>query len=243
MLVLGVPLERIRAFGESWSDGGLWDDILWLALQAWAASGEEQRRVRWHHLVMAVGNFKRQGGRRLRPARICPAGNLSFDVRLDRFQVPGRASISRDNEASWQRLESSLSGAATATTTTMLAALWPESHHILDWRVLAAVAGLGVVDGGDSDLGLVTSSGQNQLEPTLERYAGVRTLLNRLAAEASLPVRTLERALYRMTQNVQGKGMTWAQYGNALANAAPGHQPAESDGSPDDEKDIPPSAP
>jgi len=73
MLVLGIPVERIRALGDAWSDGGLWDDILWLADSAWTAPEDDERRMRWHHLVMAVGNFKRQNGRRLRPARIAPA--------------------------------------------------------------------------------------------------------------------------------------------------------------------------
>jgi hypothetical protein len=62
VLILGVPAERIRALGETLDDGGLWDDILWLALLARAATDGGERRMRWHHLVMAVGNFKRQGG-------------------------------------------------------------------------------------------------------------------------------------------------------------------------------------
>lgn len=41
MFLLGVPRERIRALGDSWADGGLWDDILWLAFQAWSASGDD----------------------------------------------------------------------------------------------------------------------------------------------------------------------------------------------------------
>lgn len=212
-MLLGVPAERIRALGDSWSDGGLWDDILWLALQAWAASGGEQRRMRWHHLVMAVGNFKRQGGRRLRPARISPATDLTFDARLDQFQLPDGLVISRDHESTWQELETSLSGAAAPTTTTLLASLWPDSHHIFDWRVLAAVAGLGIAAGGDSDLGLASPDGRYQLKPTLARYAKVRALLINLADEAGLPVRTVERGLYRLTQNVQGRGTTWADYG------------------------------
>jgi len=243
MSLLGVPLERVRALANSWSDGGLWDDILWLALQAWSASGENERRMRWHHLVMAVGNFKRQGGRRLRPTRISPASNLSFDIRPNQFWAPDRLCISCDDPASWQQLQDSLAGAATATTTTLLAALWPDSHYILDWRVLAAVAGLGVDQGGDSDLGLVAPGSQKPLKPTLADYAKVRTLLTRLARETGVPLRDLERALYRMTKNVQGNGMTWAQYGRALAEATSGDHPPDADGSPDDEQDVPPSAP
>ena len=44
MLVLGVPAERIRVFGSAWSDGGLWNDIAWLADRAWAAPDDDERR-------------------------------------------------------------------------------------------------------------------------------------------------------------------------------------------------------
>jgi hypothetical protein len=46
LLVLGVPIETIRAFGGTWSDDGLWDDILWLADRAWTATGDDERRMR-----------------------------------------------------------------------------------------------------------------------------------------------------------------------------------------------------
>jgi hypothetical protein len=192
---------------------------------------------------MAVGNFKRQGARRLRPSRISPARNLAFAARSDRFTIPEGVTVTCDSLDSWQQLEHSLDGAATATTTAVLAALWPDSHHILDWRVLAAVAGLGVVSGGDSDLGLVTPNGRDQLLPTLERYAKVRALLVKLADEARLPVTTVERALYLLSRAVQGQGMTWAEYGEALIEATPHRQVPDTDGTPDDEQDVPPAAP
>jgi hypothetical protein len=228
--------------GESWSDGGLWDDILWLAQLAWTAGNDDERRMRWHHLVMTVGNFERQGGRRLRPARISPPGDLASAGRPDQFRIPDALPIVCEDVASWRRLESSLHGAAAATTTTVLAALWPDRHHILDWRVLAAVAGLGVVAGGDSDLRLVASNRRDQLLPTVEQYSMVRPLLVRLADEAGLPLRTVERALYLMSRSVQGKGMTWAEYGEALAKAPLMHETAGSDGTSDDEQEVPPAA-
>jgi hypothetical protein len=64
---IALTREQLRDLARPWNDGGLWDDILWLALLAWDATGEPDRSLRWHHLVMAVGNFKRQQGRRLRP--------------------------------------------------------------------------------------------------------------------------------------------------------------------------------
>ncbi len=43
----------------------VWRNILWVAEQFWeaqAATDDVRRLESWHHLVMAVGNFKRQGG-------------------------------------------------------------------------------------------------------------------------------------------------------------------------------------
>jgi hypothetical protein len=244
MLVLGVPVERIRAFGDAWSDGGLWDDILWLADGVWKATEDDERRIRWHHLVMAIGNFKRQNGRRLRPARIAPTPAAATAARPDRFRVPEGPELICDDAASWKRLEQSLGGAAAATTTTILAALWPDSHHVLDWRVLAAVTGLGIFVGGDENLGLAEADSRIQLQPTLDYYAQVRMLLVRLGNQAGVPVTTLERALYLMSRAVQGKGMTWAEYGTALAAVVPApSRTADDAGTSDDEQEMPPPAP
>jgi hypothetical protein len=62
MLVLGILVERIRAFGGAWSDGGLWDDTLRLADRAWTAHEDDERRIRWHHLVMTVGTSSARTG-------------------------------------------------------------------------------------------------------------------------------------------------------------------------------------
>jgi hypothetical protein len=243
VLILGVPAERIRAFGETWDDGGLWDDILWLALLARAATDDRERRMRWHHLVMAVGNFKRQGGRRLKPSRISPADEFVYAARADQFSGPDDLTISRDDAGSWQRLEDSLDGAATATTTTLLAALWPDSHHILDWRVLAAAAGLDLVAGDENGLDLVTPHGRDPLPPALDLYSRVRTVLITQSARADVPLRTTERALYLISKATDGRGTTWAQYGDKLRKAAQARRADGADGTSDDERDAPPAAP
>lgn len=62
MLVLGVPVERIRAVGGAWSDGGLWDDVLLLTDLAWTAPDDGERRMRWHHLVMPSGTSSARTG-------------------------------------------------------------------------------------------------------------------------------------------------------------------------------------
>ena len=147
--------------------------------------------------------------------------------------------------ASWGQLKESLKGAAVPTVTTLLAALWPDSHHILDWRVLAAVAGLGVVAGGQSDLGLAEPGGHGQACLNLDNYAKVRVLLRDIAGQHELPLSTVERALYKLSTTVHGKGKTWEQYGAALHHnlgRSPSGTPGD-DGSSDDEEDRGPSAP
>jgi len=74
-------------------------------------------------------------------------------------------------------------------------------------------------------------------------YCEVRKLLLQLASEADLSVRTVERALYLISRGVRGKGMTWAQYGEALRAVRTRQDPQDGDGAPDDEQEIPPSAP
>jgi hypothetical protein len=241
VLILGVPAERIRALGETWDDGGLWDDILWLALLARAATDNSERRMRWHHLVMAVGNFKRQGGRRLRPSRISPADKFAYAARADHFNGPDDLMISRDDPDSWQHLKDSLAGAATATTTTLLAALWPDSHHILDWRVLAAAAGLSLVAGGDNGLDLVAPGGRDPLLPALDLYSTVRTVLIRQSARADVPLQATERALYLISKAINGQGMTWAEYGDELRKAAQADRAAGAAGTSDGKRDTPPA--
>jgi hypothetical protein len=122
-------------------------------------------------------------------------------------------------------------------TTTLLAALWPDTHHILDWRVLAAVAGLGLVADGENDLHLAEPGGRNQLEPDFDQYPKVRKLLIKQSGEAGIPLRTTERALYLMSRAVKGKGMTWAAYGTALRLATPHDRALAADGTADDECD------
>jgi len=163
------------------------------------------------------------GGRRLRPSRISPADKFTYAARADHFNGPDDLTISRDDADSWQHLEDSLAGAATATTTTLLAALWPDSHHILDWRVLAAAAGLGLIAGDENGLDLVTPGGRDPLPPALDLYSRVRTVLIRQSVRAGVSLRATERALYLISKAINGRGTTWAEYGDKLRKP---HKPA-----------------
>jgi len=243
MPLLGVEAERIRQFADTWSDGGLWDDIAWLSLRVWDADNDDERRLRWHHLVMAVGNFKRLGGRRLRPEPLASAPGPEAVGRADHIRIPGGTLVTCEEPGSWSQLRDTLPGAAAPTTTTLLAALWPTRHFILDWRVLAAVAGLDVTSGGPSH-GIAEASSGDFLEPTLDRYRTVRELLIFSADESRTPLQVVERGLYVMSKGVKGiKGRTWAEYGDALRARRGRTEPAGTDGEADDEQMTPPPAP
>jgi hypothetical protein len=77
------------------------------------------------------------------------------------------------------------------------------------------------------------------------RYAKVRELLSGIAKDTQLPLVTVERALYRLTVPVTGKGKNWQDYGGELKKGLdmPSTQTTDDDGTPDDEDDVPPQAP
>lgn len=238
MQLLGVNAERIRQLADTWHDGGLWDDIEWLSQRVWEARDDEERRLRWHHLVMAVGNFKRQGGRRLRPEQLALASRLEAEVRADCIPIPGGAPVTCEDPKSWFRLRDTLPGAAAATTTTLLAALWPRRHFIFDRRVLAAMAGLDVTSGSSSH-GIVKADNRDVLEPTLSWYGKVRELLIPFADEAEMPLQVVERGLYVMARGVKGaRGRTWVEYGEVLRAAGERDGPTGTDGEAEDVSDT-----
>jgi hypothetical protein len=71
--------------------GGLWDDIACLAVRARGVTDERDRRLYWHHLVMAVGNFKRQANRRLRPSPLSLTTSYESSARANWFHAHGLA--------------------------------------------------------------------------------------------------------------------------------------------------------
>lgn len=204
----------IATLATEWDDGGLWDDVVAVASRAWAAPAED-RRVEWNHLVLAVGNFKRQRGRRLRPAPVAIPPTTDRAPAFDYPLANGRASVNCEDRASWYDLERNLPGAAAATTTTLLAALWPDAHLILDWRVLAVLIGLQHVDSVAQAPPF--ESRASGIAPLMEQYPWVRSVSLEAAHATDRPVRDLERGLYKLSQRVASEaGRSWEQYGLAL---------------------------
>jgi hypothetical protein len=171
---------------------------------------------------------------------------LQFVVRSSEFHMPGTGLVlSRDDAGSWD-LQGKLRGAGAPTTTTLLAALWPQDHHILDWRVLAAAVALTL---DDPQLGHnIKADTCSTVVPSIAQYEWVRQLLIEVSKEVELPLVTVERALYGLTKKKQvgvENGRSWADYAKARrAAAAPADQEAPAgEAGADDEEDAEPSAP
>jgi hypothetical protein len=68
-------------------------------------------------------------------------------------------------------------------------------------------------------------------------------LLIRQSVRAGVPLRATERALYLISKAINGRGTTWAEYGDKLRKAAQADRTPGADGTSDDERDTPPAAP
>lgn len=96
---LPINAEQIVSLANEWGRGDqaenvsekVWKDVTLLAGQFLAApENDPQPYVAWHHLLLAVGNFKRSTG----PIVPCQLPNLPgncLDERPGRFCIPGAA--------------------------------------------------------------------------------------------------------------------------------------------------------
>ncbi|HEX6393128.1 MAG TPA: hypothetical protein VFZ97_06775 [Acidimicrobiales bacterium] len=216
----GLNSSIIRRSASTWGDGGLWEDILRLSGLFWAAETEVDGRLSWHHLVLAVGNFKRQPGRRLRPAALTTIKMLPTGVKSE-ISIPVQRSpltLKCSDLHTWKDLSLALPGSAVATTTSLLAALWPDCHFIFDWRVHAAANGLRIAHGepptADVDPDSVAPASE-----TFEAYVEVRDWVLETADCLNTETWEVERALYGLSQRVSDSdNRTWRQYGEQLTD-------------------------
>jgi hypothetical protein len=215
----GLTVAAVEQFGGKWNDGALWDDVLFLSDRVWSASEDQIRRICWHHFVLAVGNFKRQGGRRLRPASLHRLDEQLHTVRAEELFVPGldgMERISMTDPQSWRALSGMLAGAGVATTTTILAALWPGQHIIFDWRVHAAVNAIRI-HAGLACTTDVQSDSTYSPPITFSDYELSRGWILAEAARLGVQPNLMERTLYRLTQRAgTDTTETWQSYANRI---------------------------
>ncbi|CAN5881785.1 hypothetical protein BH24ACT15_BH24ACT15_05340 [soil metagenome] len=197
------------AHGFTDSDKKLWRDIELLAGEFWRSQPDNQLRA-WHHLLMAVGNFKRPGGTIIRIPTL--EGTLPQDVEArPEVDIPGPSDrLSVNEPETWSGLEDNTRGLGVATTTTLLSALWPGHHVVIDQRALRAAIARSVNEWQPSF----------PLQDTDKRvdwpcYGWYRPkLLHTAKAECCAPVE-VERALFMLDRKVPRKRegtRSWGKY-------------------------------
>ncbi len=188
----------------------IWPNVMWVAQKFWTSqSGEDQdlRNIAWHHLVMSAGNFKRQAGRislfgssQLSRATLSSEGPLSFRAEVK----SGTIEVHRDISSSWASL-TLIDGLEVATASTLMSAIWPDFHFIIDRRDLNAAIGLmlssaeghGLMSEKDTDVTIDWGWYLWMREMMLEMAVQLH------AEDESLGLLQLERSLYLLDQRVK----------------------------------------
>jgi hypothetical protein len=225
-LATGVlPLDdgKVSRLTENWGLAGhwrqAWSDIAVLAqrfLECDATDRVPMARA-WHHLLMAVGNFKRQAGL-IVPGPLTALGGASHCP--DQVLIPDNAgeqvTLACEDPTTWHRL-TEIPGLGVPTATTLLAALWPARHVIIDVRDTRAALGLGAgtlwdADGlEDAEFPDIRTNGrywelyQKWFRPTILATAGANEPLG------------VERALFHLDELIlpdlpEKRQWTWSGY-------------------------------
>lgn len=198
-----------------WDDA--WADIDTLARQFLACNRDDDAAYAsaWHHLLMAIGNFKRSAGHIAPLSK--PLASVELADRRARFTIPGlpsdQAEVACEDPATWSLLTKGLKGLGVPTATTLLSALWPERHAILDIRDATAAVGIGADPFWDRDN--LNDAKLPERDWLLYRGWFRDTIVRTATADTCEPVR-VERALFgldeRTKKRLTGRNWTWSDY-------------------------------
>lgn len=226
-----IPLDRLRAVTElplspnaitalSAAWGGenavrAWSDIEWVAQQFMnrASSHQVDATITWHHLVVAVGNFKRSTGRNY-PANL-PLPSPGFQAQ-DKFTIPAHSlDVYAGATESWRHLTDAVYGFDVPTATALLSAVWPGQHVIIDRRDTVAAVGLTTTQWNSEGYEDAKLPPRKPYSAYWDLYEWLLPLI-RAAAIGVAPV-NVERALYvldiKVRKNLPPKGnWKWRQY-------------------------------
>jgi hypothetical protein len=211
----GEPAGRSQIGRDDWLRA--WRNIRALACRLLDAPADRSQGCDvevFHHLMLAIGNFKRQ------------AGDIHLAVEVADY-LPARQSASlvlpgslgrldRDDPASWQALADRVPGLGIPTTTCLLAALWPDRHAIMDVYDRRAVVGLQVGRRSRNDERLDNASAPGH---AWWFYGWFRTTVMLTADTADCELVQVERALFVLGSATAKKlaaesagAWTWSQY-------------------------------
>ena len=225
---LPLTREEVLSAERQWGgqDRPAWESQ-WLAVETiakdiWStADGDADRFHRlWILLTYAVGNFKRQGNTSIFPLpspwRLAPLPGQSepkatLSIPLDNMILTLNSSDTTENLAGVTR-----GLASVPTGSTLLSALWPNDHAIMDIRDFQVVVGLLAHQGAQV---VAPDESASLYSPGWDEYRWFRLLMKAEAARLQLrsPL-VLERALFVAYdyRPEQAGGMTWPQWGAAL---------------------------
>ncbi len=215
---------------ERWSQAypsrltDLWAGVRSFAVSLDAAESHEERTSTTQAFLFAAGNFKRQT-----PIFVSPSNepDVAWEAKED-VSLEGVGTVVRDDFDSWRCLDN-VPGIGVSTATTLLSALWPDSHAIFDvLTVQAATALRGAAGHWD---GPISPGAAISMSPphfgrgkwlTWDCYRWYRgdCVLPR-AEDTSLPPQTIERALFQVIQwqfrnDPAPPNETWDAYGRRL---------------------------
>ena len=203
-----LTANEIQATGPIAADyEALWADVQQIADRVHTAKGED-RAWAWDHLLLAVANFKTQAT--LFPPTL--PGLRTPIRRKDALKVTlasGPLKLRAGDPSTWRALSSEMKGLREPRATTVLSALWPDRHVIMDWRALsAAVALAGARLGWDKSP--ADPDGTGPAERSWESYDWYRKTVLKAARQAQRRPVDVERALYTLGRS--SPGITWAAY-------------------------------
>jgi hypothetical protein len=149
-----LPLTRLQVshLSSEWDNVALrkraWSDINVLVQRFRVASSEgntESSCLTWHHLLLAIGNFKRSAGN-VFPHALPGTPTTPATVRFNEFAFPSAVDgqsirVTCEESSTWMSLTNE-PGVGVPTATTVLAAVWPTRHAIIDIRDTRAAIGL-----------------------------------------------------------------------------------------------------
>lgn len=208
--------SQIRQSASQYRLNDRWCEAVQLGGELLDASSEQERRRAWALLLYAVGNIKRSAANLHPPAFVEQAPALAD--RSPSFPCPtrtGEIQVDRDSLETWRRMEKETHGLGVATSTTVLAALWPHHHAILDRYTLWGVAALRCISGEvENEVDPDATDGGGL--PTWSRYGSWRDSMLTTASRLDVRLWELERAIWLEYKALEPTGKTWRETGQLL---------------------------
>lgn len=225
-----LPLTREEVLAAERRWGGAhrgawvsqWSAIETVAGDIWRTSESDTDQLHrlWVSLAFAVGNFKRQGNTVIHPLpapwNVAP---LEGEIRRrDSLAIPANgARLELRKDGTTESLRDLTRGLASVPTgSTILSALWPGVHVIMDRRNFKVTVGLLAHRGA---LILPAGSAASLYAADWTEYRWFRALIKAEASRLQLPsVVTLERALYVAYDfaPANASSMSWNKWGGEL---------------------------